>query len=233
MEDKRKTRVMIRIASAKNAKLSQEEIDKTSREVERTGCTKGNARGFSQILTHTQRMEEIMEEIVFNRKEKIEEVSENKKGQCRREIHKNNVVGQTQYVSKTPTRKMDSCDSSYNVYNEKFYLLKLERLNLRNTQEENTRWLKQEYHSYQQVMSTENSIVRKIIDKTIQEKQKMVKISILANLCRDIESELISQKWPQLRQHQENNDVTLNMNTQNWTMRGEIRKTPHETQKNA
>jgi hypothetical protein len=126
---------------------------------------------------------------------------------------------------------MDSCDSSYNVYNEKFYLLKLERLNLRNTQEENTRWLKQECHINQQVMSTENSIVRKIIDKTIQEKQKIVKISILANLCRDIESELISRKWPQLRQHQKNNDVTLKMNTQNWTMRGEIRKTPHEIPK--
>ena len=65
----------------------------------------------------------------------------------------------------------------------------------------------------------------------IQEKKKMVQISILANLCRDIESELISQKWPQLRQHQKNSDVTLNMNTQNWTMRDEIRKTPHETPK--
>ena len=68
-------------------------------------------------------------------------------------------------------QKTNHCDSCYNVYSEKLYTSKLERLDLRNTQEENTRWLKQEYHSYQQIMSTENSIVRKIIDKTIQEKQ--------------------------------------------------------------
>jgi hypothetical protein len=72
----------------KKQKLSQGEIDKTSRKVETTGCSKGNARGFSPILTHTPRMEEIMEEIMFNGKEKIEEVSENKKEQYRREINK-------------------------------------------------------------------------------------------------------------------------------------------------
>ena len=139
MEEKRKQQGLLRNASAKKARQKKEEIQKTPRKVETTGCTKRNARGSSEILTHTQRMEEIMEEIMLNGKEKTEEVSENKKGQCRRKIHKNNVVGQPQYVSKTSTRKMDNCDSSYNIYNEKLYLLKRERLNLRNSQEENTK----------------------------------------------------------------------------------------------
>ena len=67
---------------------------------------------------------------------------------------------------------MDNCDFCYNVYSEKLYTSKLERLDLRNTQEENTTWFKQEYHNDQQGMYTENSIVRKRTDKMIQEKQK-------------------------------------------------------------
>ena len=222
---------MIRIASAKKAKPLKEKRDKTSRKVETTGCPRGNARGFSEISTHTQRMEDIMKEITFNGKENIEEELEIEKEQCRRKMNKNNVVRQTQYASKTSTRQMDNCDSCHNVYSEKLYLLKLERFELRNSHEKNTRWLKQEYYNNQQVMCTENSIVRKRTDKTIQEKQKMLKTSILPNLCRDIDSELFSRKCPQLRQRQESNDVTLNRNTQNWTMRDEIRKTSHETTK--
>jgi hypothetical protein len=231
MEDKRKQARLLSNSTAKKARKKKEVLEKTPGKVETTGCPKGNARGFHQILTHTQRMEEIMEEIVFNRKEKIEEVPENKKEQCRREIHPNNAVGQTQYVNKTSTRKMDNCDFCYNVYSEKLYTSKLERLDLRNTQEENTTWFKQEYHNDQQGMYTENSIVRKRTDKMIQEKQKLLETSILPNLCRDIESELFSRKCSQLRQHQESNDATLNTNTQSWTMRDEVRKTPHENPK--
>ena len=108
-------------------KISQKEIDNTSREVGTTGCPKGNAGGFYEILTHTQRMEDIMKEITFNGKENIEEELEIEKEQCRRKMNKNNVVRQTQYASKTSTRQMDNCDSCHNVYSEKLYLLKLER----------------------------------------------------------------------------------------------------------
>ena len=88
METKRKEETMIRIASAKKAEPLKEKRDKTSRKVETTGCPRGNARGFSEISTHTQRMEDIMKEITFNGKENIEEELEIEKEQCRRKMNK-------------------------------------------------------------------------------------------------------------------------------------------------
>jgi hypothetical protein len=58
------------------------------------------------------------------------------------------------------------------MFTVKNYLLKLERLDLRNIREENNRWLKQEYPNNRQVLYTENSIVRKRIDKKDTRKAK-------------------------------------------------------------
>ena len=62
MDEKRKQEGILRNSTAKKARQKKEVLERTPGKVETTGCSKGNARGFSQIPTHTQRMEEIMEE---------------------------------------------------------------------------------------------------------------------------------------------------------------------------
>jgi hypothetical protein len=64
--------------------------------------------------------------------------------------------------------------------------------------------------------------VRNKIRKTVHETEKMIKISIPATLCRDIDSKQFLRKLPEARQHLEHNDTTLNTHTQTWHSRAVI-----------
>ena len=64
-------------------------------------------------------------------------------------------------------------------------------------------------------MHIEYGIRRAEIRKTQPEKQILVGISILPNLCRDIDFGKVSRKRPELRQHHEHGDTTLRRYTTN------------------
>ena len=67
--------------------------------------------------------------------------------------------------------------------------------------------------------------------KTLQDSQKLLEISILPNLCRDIDFGKVSRKRPELRQHHEHGDTTLRALTANWIMRNKMPKTLQDSQK--
>ena len=60
--------------------------------------------------------------------------------------------------------------------------------------------------------------------KTLQDSQKWLEISILPNLCRNIDFGEVSRERPELRKHYEHNDTTLNKNTCSMIMRDKTRK---------
>ena len=80
-------------------------------------------------------------------------------------------------------------------------------------------------------MHIEYGIRRAEIRKTQPEKQILVGISILPNLCRDIDFGKVSRKRPELRQHHEHGDTTLRRYTTNWIMRNKMPKTLQDSQK--
>jgi hypothetical protein len=80
-------------------------------------------------------------------------------------------------------------------------------------------------------MHIEYGIRRAEVWKTQPEKQILLEISILPNLCKDIDFGKVSRKRPELRQHHEYGDTTLRVYTTNWIMRNKMLKTLQESQK--
>jgi hypothetical protein len=88
---------------------------------------------------------------------------------------------------------------------------------------------RQHQDHYDTIMNTHTKswMTRGKTRKTVHVDEKLLQTNILPNLCRDIDFEKVSRKWPESRQHQDHHAIIVNTHTKSWMMREKYEKQYH------